>query len=439
MIPEYLSLQIPDGPHPRVVIVGGGFAGIEFAKALKNKPFQVVLLDRNNYHTFQPLLYQVATAGLEPDSIAGPLRKAFDGYKNFFFRMVKVQRVDYQNQLVKTPIGSLRYDYLVLASGSATNFFGLDQVKRYAFPLKQVVHALNLRSHILQNFEKAVLTDNDEARTALMNVVVVGGGPTGVEVAGALGELQKHILPGDFPDLDFSDMQVYLIEGTDRLLNTMSPKSGQKSKQYLEKFGIQILLNQLVVDYDGDSVYLDNGEVLDCQTLIWAAGVQGNVVEGIPAESLKHNRIQVDAYHQVIDMPRVFALGDVALMNADEGYPQGHPMVAQVAIQQGRSLAKNFVCLLRNKPPKPFKYRDKGSMATVGRNRAVVDFPQGGQMSGLWAWLVWMFIHLISLIGFRNKLVTLTNWMWSYFTYDKGNRLIIRTFDKKKRSPVEVN
>ena len=439
MIPEYLSLQIPDSPHPRIVVVGGGFAGLEFAKALKNKPFQIVLLDRNNYHTFQPLLYQVATAGLEPDSIAGPLRKTFDGHKNFYFRMVKVERVDYLNQLIKTPIGNLHYDYLVLACGSATNFFGLPQVKRYAFPLKQVVHALNLRSHILQNFEKAVLTEDPQAREALMNVAVVGGGPTGVEVAGALGELQNHILPRDFPDLDFSDMQVYLIEGTDRLLNTMSEHAGAKAKKYLEQLGIKVMLNRTVKDYDGDQVFINEDEVLHCQTMIWAAGVQGNAVEGIPAERLKHNRIQVDAFHQVIDMPGVYALGDVAYMTADEGYPQGHPMVAQTAIQQGRSLAKNFKRMLRDQKPLSFKYHDKGSMATIGRNKAVVDLPQGLKFSGIGAWIIWMFIHLISLIGFRNKMVTLINWIWSYFTYDKGNRLIIRTFDKKKRSPVEVN
>ena len=343
------------------------------------------------------------------------------------------------NQLVRTPIGNLPYDYLVLACGSATNFFGLSQVRRYAFPLKQVVHAINLRSHILQNFEKAVLTEDLQAREALMNVAVVGGGPTGVEVAGALGELQKHILPHDFPDLDFSDMQIFLIEATDRILNTMSRHAGTKAKLYLEQLGIKVLLNRMVQDYDGDQVFINDHEVLHCQTMIWAAGVQGNAVDGIPAEILQHNRIRVNAYHQVEAMPKVYALGDVAFMTADESYPQGHPMVAQTAIQQGRSLARNFKRMLRDKDPIPFKYYDKGSMATIGRNKAVVDLPKGLKFSGIWAWIIWMFIHLISLIGFRNKMVTLINWIWSYFTYDKGNRLIIRTFDKKKHSPVEVS
>ncbi len=439
MIPEYLSLQIPEGPLPRVVIVGGGFAGLELAKGLRNKGFQIVMLDRNNYHTFQPLLYQVATSGLEPDSIAGPIRKAFDGFKNFYFRMVKVDRVDYQNQLVRTPIGNLHYDYLVLACGSATNFFGLEQVQQTAFPLKQVVHALNLRSHILQNFEMAVLTEDPQARQAMMNVVVVGGGPTGVEVAGALGELKNHILPGDFPDLDFKEMKIYLIEGADRLLGTMSKASGEKSKKYLEQFGVNVVLGQTVKNYDGDTVLVDDGSTIACQTLIWAAGVKGNLVAGILPDSLSKSRVLVDAYNQVQDMPKVFALGDVALMLADPAYPKGHPMVAPVAIQQGRLLAKNLIRNKNNKEQRPFVYKDKGSMATIGRNRAVVDFPQGTHFSGLFAWLVWMFVHLMSLVGFRNKLVTLINWVWSYFTYDKSNRLIIRTFDRKKNRPVEVH
>lgn len=436
MIPEYLSLQIPDVPEPRVVIVGGGFAGLQLARGMKNKPVQIVMLDRNNYHTFQPLLYQVATAGLEPDSIAGPLRKAFDGFTNFYFRMVKVERVDYQNQIVKTPIGNLHYDYLVLATGSVTNFFGLDEVKRFAFPLKQVVHALNLRSHILQNFEKAVLTEDAGTRQFLMNIIVVGGGPTGVEVAGALGELRKHILPGDFPDLDFSKMQIYLIEGTDRLLGAMSKASGDKAKEYLLQFGIKVLLGRMVKDYDGETIYMDDGQAINCQTLIWAAGVKGNLIAGFRDGQMQNQRLLVDQFNEVIGMPRVFALGDIAMMKS-EAYPQGHPMVAPVAIQQGRNLSQNFIRMWKHKAMKPFVYKDQGSMATVGRNRAVVDLPRGLHLSGLGAWFVWMFIHLISLIGFRNKLVTFTNWVWSYFTYDKGNRLIIRTFDKKKSSPVE--
>ncbi len=438
MIPEYLNLQIPDSENPRIVIVGGGFAGIELARGLKNTPYQVVMLDRNNYHTFQPLLYQVATSGLEPDSIAGPLRKVFEGYRNCHFRMVKVKGVDYLNQRVRTPIGDLHYDYLVIATGSITNFFGLEEVERFSFPLKQVVHALNLRSHILQNFEKAVLTEDEVHREALMNIVVVGGGPTGVEVAGALGELKNHVLPKDFPDLDFSDMQIHLVEGLDQLLAAMSDSSGEKARQYLEQFGIKIHLGHMVKGYDGEIVTMGNNTTINCHTLIWAAGVKGNSPGGIPANSLKQHRMQVDEFNRVQGMPKVFALGDVALMETAD-YPNGHPMVAPVAIQQGRNLAGNFQRLTLKQDLKPFQYRDKGTMATVGRNRAVVDFPGGTHFAGLFAWFIWMFVHLISLIGFRNKLVTLINWIWSYFTYDKGNRLIIRIFDKQKRSPVEVH
>jgi NADH dehydrogenase len=273
-----------------------------------------------------------------------------------------------------------------------------------------------------------------------MNVVVVGGGPTGVEVAGALGELKNHILPGDFPDLNFTDMQIYLVEGSDRLLNSMSIKSGQKAKQYLEQFGVKVILNQLVKAYEDDTVFINDELTIASETLIWAAGVKGNLVKGIGTESLVNSRVLVNEFNQVQGMPRVFALGDLAYMEGDPNYPEGHPMVAPVAIQQGNLLAKNFKKMLAEKPLKPFRYKDKGSMATIGRNRAVVDFPQGPHFSGLFAWLVWMFVHLMSLVGFRNKMVTLINWVWSYFTYDKGNRLIIRTFDKKKsKNPVTMH
>ena len=438
MIPEYLSLKIPRSQSPRVVIVGGGFAGLEMAKALRRAPAQVILLDRNNYHTFQPLLYQVATAGLEPDSIAGPLRKVFDGYDDFYFRMVKVEEVDHSNQTIITPIGDLHYDYLVLACGSKTNFYGLESVRNTAFPLKQVVHALNLRSHILQNFEKAVLTIKEADRKGLMNLVVVGGGPTGVEVAGALGELKKHVLPRDFPDLNFEAMQVHLLEGTDRLLGAMSEYSGSKAMKYLEKLDVNVKLNRFVTDYDGHTVFMDDNSSIRSETLIWAAGVQGNTVDGIPTDQIDAGRFEVNEFNQVKGFPNIFAIGDIAIMK-DLKNPKGHPMVAQVAMQQGRLLGRNLIKLIKGKQLVPFEYSDKGSMATIGRNKAVVDLPKGVRFSGLSAWLVWMFIHLISLIGFRNKLVTFTNWVWSYFTYDKGNRLIIRRFDNKRTSPAEAN
>ncbi|GJM27393.1 MAG: NADH dehydrogenase [Cyclobacteriaceae bacterium] len=432
-----LSLQIPESNLPRVVIVGGGFAGLELAKGLKHASVQVVMLDRNNYHTFQPLLYQVATSGLEPDSIAGPLRKVFDGFKDFYFRMVKVDRIDHLSSTIETPIGNLSYDYLVLACGSKANFFGLEHIRRKSFPLKQVVHALNLRSQILQNFEKAVLTRDKSEKDALMNFVVVGGGPTGVEVAGALGELKNHVLPNDFPDLDFNDMEIHLIEGTSRLLGDMSSFAGAKAKKYLQKFNTNIILNRLVKNYDGQLVYLDNGDTITTQTLIWAAGVQGNLVDGVPETSTEGNRILVDQYNRVAGVDNIFAIGDLAVYK-NQDYPKGHPMVAQVAIQQGRRLARNLAAHLAGKSWKPFEYKDKGSMATIGRNKAVVDLPTGMHFGGFVAWLIWMFVHLFALIGFRNKMVTFINWLWSYLTFDKGNRLIIRKFDRDKTSPVEA-
>lgn len=434
---DKLSLQIPETNLPRIVIVGGGFAGLELAKDLRHTKAQVVMLDRNNFHTFQPLLYQVATSGLEPDSIAGPLRKVFDGFKNFYFRMVKVDQIDHNSNQIITPIGPLSYDYLVLACGSRANFFGLDQVRRKSFPLKQVVHALNLRSQILQSFEKAVLTEDESRKRALMNFVIVGGGPTGVEVAGALAELKYHVLPNDFPDLDFNSMDIYLIEGVGQLLGDMSAYAGSKAKDYLERFNVKVVLNRMVKNYDGQSVHMDNGDTIECQTLIWAAGVKGNIIEGVPNTSIERNRINVDEYNKVMGLENVFAIGDIALSKETE-YPEGHPMVAQVAIQQGRHLAKNFKAYFSNKPLKPFKYKDKGSMATIGRNKAVVDLPTGMHFGGFIAWMIWMFVHLFALIGFRNKLITFINWIWSYITFDKGNRLIIRKFDKEKNSPAEA-
>ena len=423
--------QIPESEHPRVIIIGGGFAGINFAKHLRKKPFQIVLFDRNNYHTFQPLLYQVATAGLEPDSIADPLRKQLEPEKNFYFRMGEVHTIDHENKLIKTEIGELHYDYLVIATGSKTNYFGNDQIMEHAFPLKQIPQALDLRSHLLQNFEAATITrDNDEIRSR-MHVVIVGGGPTGVEVAGAIGELKKNVLPKDYPELDFSQMQITLVEGTDRLLNGMSQKSSAKAISYLQKFHVDVLLNNLVDSYDGHQATLKSGDVIDTHTVIWAAGVQGNFPAGLPDKCIEKGRILVDEFNQVRNLNHVFAIGDIASMHTDE-FPKGHPMLAPVAIQQGEHLAQVMAADLANKPRKPFTYKDKGSMATIGRNKAVVDLPGKVNFGGFFAWIIWMFVHLVSIIGFRNRLIVFSNWVWNYFTYDKGTRLIIRRFVPKK-------
>lgn len=433
-IPQHLKLEIPKTQYPRIVIIGGGFAGLKLAKALKNVKAQVVMLDRNNFHTFQPLLYQVATAGLEPDSIAGPLRKSFEGHFNYFFRMVKVTGVDFEKNEVLTKVGSLQYDYLVIANGSVTNYFGKADFREKVLPLKRVIHALDLRSQILQLFEQAEMTRDEEKLQRMMNFVVVGGGPTGVEVSGALAELRNHILPKDHPTLDFQKMNIYLLEGSDRLLNGMSEKAGETAVKYLQKLGVNVRLNTMVNSYEKGSVQLLD-ESIPSNTVIWAAGVQGRILSGIPSEQISRSRILVDEYNRVKDLENVYAIGDVACMTL-KNFPNGHPMVAPVAIQQGEHLAKNFKNLLNNKPLKPFLYFDKGSMATIGRNKAVVDMPGGFFVKGFMAWLIWMFVHIMYLIGFRNKLITLNNWIWSYLTYDKGTRLIIRTFALSARRRI---
>ncbi len=427
-----LTTQLPDIGKPRIVIIGGGFAGIQMVKHLRMKDFQVVMLDRHNYHTFQPLLYQVATAGLEPDSIAGPLRKVFDNEKNFFFRMARVERIDAEQQKVYTSIGEISYDYLVVAVGTQTNYFGNQKIQQLAFPLKQVPQALNLRSHILQNFEKAVTSDSEEEVDRLTNFVIVGGGPTGVELAGAMGELKKYVLPRDYPELDFKVMKVYLVEGVDRLLPSMSEKAGKRAEKDLtQRFDTIVKLNTLVKDYNGYEVTLGNGEKLISETLIWAAGVQGVIIPGLDKATVEKGRYVVNEINRVNGYDNVFAIGDVAAMYTEE-YPRGHPQVAPVAMQQGEQLGKNLSNLLREKETKPFSYLDKGSMATIGRNRAVADFPGNIRFGGWFAWLSWMFVHLLFLVSFRQKIITLGNWVWNYFTYDRGTRLIIRPFNYRR-------
>ncbi len=431
------TIPVTPSPFPRLVVLGGGFAGISLVKKLKGCRVQIVLFDRNNYHTFQPLLYQVATAGLEPDSIADPLRKQLEPVKNFYFRMGEVYEVDRKAKLISTEIGTLSYDYLVVATGSKTNYFGNESIMQNAFVLKQVPHALDLRSHILQNFEAATITRDEKELQARMNILIVGGGPTGVEVSGALGELKKNILPKDYPELEFDKMKIILMEGSERLLNGMSEFAGEKALKYLEKFDVDIQLNTLVKSYDGLTATLSDDTTIDTYTLIWAAGVKGNFPEGFPEEAIDANRLVVDEFNKVKGCDDIFAIGDVAVMKTDD-YPKGHPMLAPVAIQQGRHFARNIRRMLKGKEMDPFSYKDKGSMATIGRNKAVVDIGKL-KFGGFIAWMIWMFIHLISIIGFRNRLIVFSNWVWNYFTYDKGTRLIIRKFiPKNKVQPEET-
>lgn len=428
-VKDAISTNIPDTDKPRIVIVGGGFAGIELAKTLgKEGPFQVVLFDKYNYHTFQPLLYQVATAGLEPDSIAAPLRRIFEGHKDFYFRMAKVNKVLPGQNLIDTSIGSLHYDYLVIATGSMTNYYGNQELKKNALPMKELTQALDLRSKILQNYESALLTEDPIKRSSLLDIVIVGGGPTGVELGGAIAELRKHVLPADLPEIDFSTMRIILIESGPKLLGVMSPNASEKSYKYLKDFGVEIKLNVSVKSYDGNKIALSDGSFLYSQTLIWAAGVTGNTLDGLNPEVIKGGRYQINEYNMVQGYGNIFAIGDIGAMTSEK-LPKGHPMLAQVAMQQGKLLAKNLKELHHKKPLQPFKYKDLGSMATVGRNRAVVDLPRF-KFAGIFAWFVWMFVHLLSLVGFRSKLTTLINWIWNYFTYDRATRIIVRPWRK---------
>lgn len=421
-------MNIPETSAQRVVIIGAGFAGLELTKRLSRGDFQVVLIDKHNYHTFQPLLYQVASAGLEPDSIAYPVRKVFGNKKNVFFRMAEVQKVDASSKKISTSIGELKYDKLVIATGSQTNYFGNSQIEKFSMPMKTVPEALNLRSLILQNFESSLLTNDLKERERLMNYVIVGGGPTGVELAGALAELKKHVLPHDYPDLDLRRMSIHLLEAGPKLLAGMSSKSSDGALQFLKKMGVDVWLDTMVKDYDGETVSTSK-EDIPSQTLIWAAGVRGEFPAGIDAESISRGRIAVDQYSRVNGQEDVFALGDVAMM--EEGTDgRGHPMVAQVAIQQAKNLAKNLKKFSDGSNWKAFVYHDKGSMATIGRNKAVVDVGKWHN-KGSFAWIIWMFIHLVALVGFRNRLVALTNWSLNYFSYDRGIRLIIRPFSRK--------
>jgi len=427
-------MNIPKSGLPRVVIIGGGFGGVTLAKKLQKKEVQVVLIDRNNYHTFQPLLYQVSTGGLEPDTIAYPLRKILKDAPNSYFRLANVLEIDATTNLVVTDIGSLNYDYLVLAVGSKTNFFGNANIQMNAMAMKTIPQCLNLRSLILENFEEALLTDDLRKREALMNFVIVGGGPTGVELAGALAEIKKGILPKDYPDLDTRIAQINLIQGSDRILDAMSEQASKKAEKFLKKLGVHVFKNMFVTDYDGNTVSTNTDDTFETATLIWAAGVMGSTIKGIDSKNIvvPGGRLKVDPFNRVEGFENVFAIGDIAMM-ASETYPKGHPMMAQPAIQQGNHLGNNFSRLLKGKSLQPFKYFDKGTMATVGRNKAVVDMKHY-KFQGIFAWFVWMFVHLFFLIGFRNRAVVFINWVYNYVRFDREARLIIRPFKKNKKA-----
>lgn len=424
--------HIPENAQKRLVIVGGGFAGLKLASSLANTDIQVVLIDKYNYHQFQPLYYQVATAGLEPSAISFPFRKTFHHKKNIHFRLAEMKQVEPANNRVLTDIGWLDYDYLAVCVGADTNYFGMENIINHALPMKSTSEALGLRNTILMNFEKALNTTDSQEMQALLNIVIVGGGPTGVELAGALAEMKKYILPKDYPELDFNLMKVYLVESSPTLLGPMSENAQKKSLLYLQRLGVEVVLDDRVVDYDGYTVQLQKGKPINSKLLIWAAGVKGVKIEGISAEAIgRAGRILVDKYNAVKGYDNIYALGDIALM-ADEKLPNGHPQLAPVAIQQAKNLAKNLLNKQKNKPLVAFNYKDRGSMATVGRNMAVTDLPRF-KFSGFFAWVVWLFVHLMSIIGVKNKLFIFLNWAWTYFTFDQSLRLLIRAKMKERK------
>lgn len=407
----------------KVVILGAGFAGLQLARNIDDADCEITLIDQYNFHQFQPLFYQVATARLEPSAISFPLRKVFQGKRNMHIRVAHIENIDLAKQQVQTDEGNFDYNYLVVATGCTTNYFGNENIKHHAFAMKSTTDAIALRNRILLNFEDALSASADEME-AIMNIVVAGGGPTGVELAGALIEMKKYVLPRDYPDMDFSKLNIYLVEGTGHTLASMSGASQKKSQYYLEKMGVHVLLNTLVADYDGNVITFKDGKKLPTHNLIWAAGVTGNVPKGIPQEMLvRGNRIKTDQYNRIEGMKHVFAIGDISYMG-NEAWPKGHPQLGNVAVNQAKHLAKNLKRSWKGESMLPFKYKNPGTMATIGKRKAVVDLPFIS-FQGLFAWFVWMSLHLMLILSVKNKLIIFIEWAISYFTNDTTLRLIL--------------
>ncbi|HYV93411.1 MAG TPA: NAD(P)/FAD-dependent oxidoreductase [Chitinophagales bacterium] len=428
---------------PRLIIVGGGFAGLNLARRLKDTAFEILLIDKVNHHQFQPLFYQVAAAELEPSNISFPLRGIFHGSKNVRIRLGEVQKIfpspiredSFGKESIRTEnkitttAGEYHYDFLVIATGATTNFFGNKNLEQFTLPMKSTSEAIAIRQYILQNFEAALTAPVGE-QEGLMNFVIAGGGPTGVELAGALAEMKTNSLQRDYPEIDFSHMRIMLVEGSPKTLGTMSEAASAKSKEYLEKMGVTVWTNTTVKDYDGKNVILSNEKTIRSDTVIWAAGVRGNMIEGLnPELIMRGNRMKVDRFNRVEGYENIFAIGDIAYMTTEK-YPNAHPQVANVAVSQAKVLAKNLKNILHNKSLIQYEYKDKGSLATVGKHKAVVDLPYI-KFQGFFAWFVWMGLHLVLLMGMKNRLFVFIDWVISYFSNNSTLRLIFRPFNRR--------
>ena len=433
-----MSINIQRNQKKRVVIVGGGLGGLRLAEDLYGVGMQVVLIDKNNFHQFPPLIYQIASAGIDPSSISFPFRQIFRKRKDFYFRMAEARMVDTDKKILQTSIGKIDYDYLVLAAGATTNFFGNKNIEDWAIPMKTVPEAMGLRNALLSNLERALTCATEEERQELLNVVIVGGGATGVEIAGALSEMKRYVIPYDYPDMDSSLMHIYLIEAGDRLLAGMSQDSSKKAYDFLKSMGVDIQFGKMVTDYRDHKVIMKDGSEIPTRTFLWVSGIRANAMPGIDESHMGRGfRFKVDQYNRIPDLDGVFAIGDQCLQSTDEAYPNGHPQVAQVAIQQAKNLAKNLKKINEDQAESSltaFKYKNLGSMATIGRNKAVVEIGKL-RSQGFFAWILWLVVHLRSILGVKNKMMVLLNWLWKYVSYNDSIRMI--TYATKPREVVE--
>ena len=433
-----MSINIQRNQKKRVVIVGGGLGGLRLAEDLYGSGMQVVLIDKNNFHQFPPLIYQIASAGIDPSSISFPFRQIFRKRKDFYFRMAEARMVDTEKKILQTSIGKIDYDYLVLAAGATTNFFGNKNIEEWAIPMKTVPEAMGLRNALLSNFERALTCATEEERQELLNVVIVGGGATGVEIAGALAEMRRYVIPYDYPDMDSSLMHIYLIEAGDRLLAGLSQESSQKAYEFLKSMGVDIQFGKMVTDYRDHKVIMKDGTEIPTRTFLWVSGIRANAMPGIDESHLGRGfRFKVDEYNRIPDVEDVFVIGDQCLQTSDAAYPNGHPQVAQVAIQQAKNLAKNLKLIDQGADSSTltaFRYKNLGSMATIGRNKAVVEIGKF-RSQGFFAWVLWLVVHLRSILGVKNKMMVLHNWLWKSVSYNDSIRMI--TYATKPREVEE--